>query len=372
MKILHLAKMTGIAGTENHLLALLPGLRARGLDARLIVLAEPNRPMDSYIEQMQARGIPAEQMPIARDLDYPLIGRLAARFRAERPDAVHTHLIHADWHGVIAARRAGIRRIYWTGHNDDPFRRRLHIRLPQIYLWRRITAGIAISESVRQFMIHIELAPPAKVQTIHYGYDLTGAGRGDPAARDRLRAELGMPPEALVAGSVCRLIEQKGLPHAIRAFKTIIEHHPHAHYIIVGDGPLREPLIALVNDLGLGGRVHLIGWRSDAAALMSAFDVFVMPSLWEGFGLVMLEAMAACLPIVASRVSALPEIAVAGETGYLVPPGDSGALAERIGGLFADPSLRARMGAAGRARLERDFSLGAMIDRTVDFYHRFA
>jgi glycosyltransferase involved in cell wall biosynthesis len=369
-KILHIAKMTGVAGTENHLLTLLPGLRARGLDVHLIVLVEPDKPMDSYIAHMTGLGVPAEPLIINRDVEFPLIGRLAQKIRAGSYDAVHTHLIHADWHGVIAARRAGVRKIFWSGHNDDPFRHRLPIRLIQAYLWRRISAGIAISEAVRQFMIKVELAPPDKAVTVRYGLNLTGTA--DTQVRESFRAELGIDPSAKVVGSVCRLIEQKGLPHALQAFRQVIDKVPDAHYVIIGDGPLRPALEAQINALGLAGRVHLPGWRSNAAALMPAFDLFLMPSLWEGFGLVVLEAMAAKLPVIASRISALPEIVIEGETGYLVAPADSDGLAQHMMRLLNDPALATPMGEAGFARLQSEFSADRMIDQTMDVYRRYA
>lgn len=371
MKIIHVAKMTGVAGMENHLLALLPGLRQRGYDVRLIVLTEPDKPMDAYMAHMAGQDVLAEPVIIRRDVDYPLIGRLAARFRAERPDAVHTHLIHADWHGVVAARRAGVPRIFWSGHNDDPFRYRLPIRLIQAYLWRRVTAGIAISEAVRQFMIRVEWAPPDRVFTIRYGLDPASIPTL-PDARAQVRAELGIASDAQVFGSVCRLIEQKGLIHALEAFSQICDRHPDAHYVIIGDGPLRPALETRIGELGLLGRVHLPGWRQHAAALMPAFDAFLMPSLWEGFGLVVIEAMAAGLPVIASRVSALPEIVIDGETGLLVPPGDATALVSAMRQLLDDPVARAQMGAAGRARLESAFSAQRMIDETAALYERFA
>lgn len=364
-KILHIAKMTGVAGTENHLLALLPGLRGRGLDVRLIILVEPGKPLDDYAAQLTAQGVPTEQIPIHRDVELSLIGQLAGKIRAHAPDAVHTHLIHADWHGIPAARRAGVRRVFTSGHNDDPFRYRLPIRLIQAYLWQRLTGGIAISEAVRQFMIRVEFAPPRKVQTIHYG--LTPPAP-DLAVRARFRQELGIAEDALIIGSVCRLIEQKGLPHAIRAFHQIADQFPEAHYVIIGDGLLRPALEQQIAALNLGGRVHLPGWRSNAAALMPAYDVFLMPSLWEGFGLVVLEAMAACLPVIASRISALPEIVVENQTGLFTAPADESALAAHMARLLADPARREGMGAAGRARLESEFSLSKMIDRTIAFY----
>lgn len=367
-KILHICKMTGVAGTENHLLTLLPGLKARGLDIHLLVLVEPDRPMDEYAARMTALGVPAEQMIIHRNVDVNLFSRLSKYIQKGGYDAVHTHLIHADLHGIIGARRAGVKTIFTTGHNDDPFRRTLSIRLLQRFIWRRVTRGIAISEAIRQYMIKVEGAPFNKAVTIHYGLDLSKQHIGD-GARSMIRTELGLPPQAPVFGSVCRLIEQKGLSDGLRAFWQVSRQSSEAHYVIIGDGPLRDELRQEVEGYGIGHRVHFLGWRSDAAQLMAGFDALIVPSRWEGFGLVLLEGMAAKLPIVATKVSALPEIVVDGETGFLVPPGDVQALSQAMIDICEYPAQAHEMGLAGRKRLEEKFSAETMIDRTFAFYN---
>ncbi len=359
--------MTSVAGMERHLLTLLPGLQARGLDARLIVLVERDKPMDSYIAQMQQHGVPTEAMVIGRDFDPGLIGRLARKFREHSADAVHTHLIHADIHGVIAAQRAGVRQIFFTGHNDDRFRRRWPVRLMQGWLWRQVTAGIAISEALRQFVISKEFAPPDRVHTVHYGLDAASL-QPTPDARAKLCQELGLPTHAPLVGSVCRLTEQKGLTHAIRAFWQITEQAGGAHYVIVGDGPLREALQQEAKGFKIDHRVHFLGWRNDAIDLIAALDVLLIPSLWEGFGLIALEAMAMRTPIIASRVSALPEIVENGVTGYLAPPADPMAMAECLLDLIRHPDLARQMGESGRRRLESDFDVDRMIDGTLKVY----
>ncbi len=367
MKIVHVAKMTSVAGMERHLLTLLPGLRACGVDTSLIVLAEPDKPMDHYIAEMRQRGVPVHAMVIRHDLDPGLILRLARAFRAGGYDAVHTHLIHADTHGVAAARRAGIRRVFCTGHNDDRFRRRWPVRLVMGWLWRQVEAGIAISEALRQFMIQVEFAPPERLQVIHYGLDPTSI-QSDPDARQKLCTELGLHPKAPIVGSMCRLTEQKGLTYGIRAFWQMSEQVQGAHYVIGGDGPLRQVLEQEAGGYGLRNRIHFLGWRDDNLSLMAAFDVLLMPSLWEGFGLVALEAMALAKPIIASAVSALPEIVVNGETGYLVAPADPTALAEPLLDLLGHPSHGRAMGENGRRRLESEFSAERMIRKTLEVY----
>jgi hypothetical protein len=162
MRVVHIIKATRVAGAESHLLALLAGLRARRYDARLIVLVEPDKPMDGYAAQLQTRQIPVERLPVRGDFDAGLLLRLRVVLQALRPDIVHTHLIHADLFGGLAARLAGVRVVVSSRHNDDAFRRRLPVKLLNRVLWRMMDAGIPISDSIAHFSIEVEGAPPAR------------------------------------------------------------------------------------------------------------------------------------------------------------------------------------------------------------------
>ncbi len=366
-RVIHLAKMTGAAGSEGHLLALLPGLRARGVDARLWMLVEPGNPVQAYVDRMQARGVPVERIVIRRHLDPGLGRRLIAHLRQARPDLVHTHLIHADLYGIPAARRAGVRGVISSRHNDDRFRRWLPFRVLSRWLWRQVDAGIAISEAIRRFTIAVEGVSPDKIHTVHYGLDPAGV-QAPPDACTRLRAELGLPPGTLLAGSVCRLIAQKGLDQALEAFGQVAPEFPAAHYVIAGDGPLRGALEAQAARLKLADRVHFLGWRADAPAVLAALDVLLAPSRWEGFGLVFLEAMALGVAVIGTRVSAIPEVVADGETGWLVPPDDPVAIAGALRAALSDPDERRHRGEAGRARLESHFTVDAMVERTLAIY----
>lgn len=366
-RVIHLSKMTGAAGSEGHLLALLPGLRARGVDARLWMLVEPGNPVQDYVDRAEALGVPVERVIIRRHFDPGLWRWLAVRLRDARPDLVHTHLIHADLYGIPAARWAGVRGVVSSRHNDDRFRRWLPVRALSRWLWRQADAGIAISEAIRRFAIAYEGVSPQKIHTIHYGLDPASV-HAPPDARTRLRQELGLPADAPLVGSVCRLIEQKGLDNALDGFAQVAAEFPAAHYAIAGDGPLRGALEAQAARLGVADRVHFLGWRADAPAIFAALDVLLAPSRWEGFGLVFLEAMALGVPVISTRVSAIPEVIADGETGWLVPPDDPAAIAGALRAALADPDERCRRGEAGRARLESQFTVDAMVERTLAVY----
>jgi glycosyltransferase involved in cell wall biosynthesis len=365
MRVVHIIKATRVAGAENHLLALLAGLRARRYDARLIVLVEPDKPMDSYAAQLQARQIPVERLPVRGDFDAGLLLRLRAVLRALQPDIVHTHLIHADLFGGLAARLAGIRLVISSRHNDDAFRRRLPVKLLNRVLWRMTDAGIPISDSIARFSIEVEGAPPGKLRRIHYGLE-AGPPLDRAAARRDILGERGLPPESLLVGIVCRLVEQKGVRYGIEAFLQIAADFPQVHLLIAGQGPLETELRALAAPLE--ERVHFLGWRDDTPRLMAALDALLVPSLWEGFGLVILEAMAQQTPVIGSAVSAIPEIITDGETGLLAPPRSADKLADALRTLLADAPLRHHLGLLARDRLESFFDAARMAAETAALY----
>jgi glycosyltransferase involved in cell wall biosynthesis len=366
VQIVHIIKIVLTAGAERHLLRLLPGLKARGLDVHLIVLVQPDKPMDDFVALAADAGISVERIKIHRHADVTLLPRLARRLRQLRPDVVHTHLIHADLYGVLAARLVGVPTVVMSRHNDNAFRYYPMARLLNRMLWGLVSGGIAISEALREFCISVEGASPNKVVTIHYGLDRPQTDMS--AVHSNLRRELTLPDNALLLGTVSRLIEQKGLHYLIHAMQQLHIDYAKLYLIITGDGVLRHDLEAQVAAAKLQERVRFLGWRDDAGEVMAGLDVFLQPSLWEGFGLVLLEAMAHELPIIATHVSAIPEIVQDGKTGLLVPPKDADALASAVRRLVDDPELRRQMGAAGHARLGSHFSEAKMMDATVAFY----
>ena len=371
MRVVHIIKITRISGAERHLLLLLAGLRQRGVDASLVILVERDKPMDDMLAEARNRDIPVTRLVIRRDYDFTLPWRLRARLRDCKPDLVHTHLVHADLYGYFAARAAGVPGVISSRHNDDQFRYRPRWRRINRRMWRWYAGGIAISESIRQFAIKVEGASAEKISLVHYGIDFDWLGDDEiDSVRRQLRSDLGLDGDALIMGMVCRLVEQKGIPYALEAMRRLRTQFPRAHLVIAGDGDKASELRRLASALGIADRVHWLGWRGDAADLMSAFDLLLVPSLWEGFGLVLLEAMARRVPVIASRVGAIPEVIVHGETGILVEPRDVAALAGAMARLLDDRALRKYMGLLGAARLEERFSIKRMVEGTIAVYEQ--
>jgi glycosyltransferase involved in cell wall biosynthesis len=368
MRVVHIIKVIRVAGAEQHLITLLGGLRAQGIDARMILLVEPQKPMQNYVAALEAQGVPVQPMVIRHHADITIVPRLKQALETLAPDIVHTHLIHADLYGTLAARWLGIP-VISSRHNDDAFRYRLPVRLVNRMLWRMTSAGIAISDAIKAFSIKVEGATPKQMHRVHYGLDTSVKPLDRTATKKKLVAELKLPADVQLIGMVCRLIEQKGVRYGLEAFIQLAERFPSAHLLVVGEGSLRPELEARTQAANLSNRIHFLGWRSDTQALMAGLDILLGPSLWEGFGLVLLEAMAQQTAIVASRVSAIPEVVIDDETGLLVEPRDVSALCDSLSAMLDDKALRQHMGLMGRDRLETAFSAKRMVDETIEVYH---
>ena len=329
------------------MLTLLPALAARGLDVRFLGLDDPSRRPEPFYEQLS---VPFVRLPAPRDVDLLLACRVARVVRATRPDIVHTHLVHADVYGALNGRT-----IVSTKHNDDPFRAGA-FRFVERALARRASRVVAITDSLRRFQIERVGIPPEKLVTIHYGLaELPPAWGANPADD--------LPADARVLLAVCRLERQKGLDVAVRALTDVRAVHPDVELVVLGEGPERAALEALAQELAVP--VRLLGRVPDVAAWLRRATLLVHPVRWEGFGLAVLEAMVAGVPVVASRVSSMPELVVDGETGVLVEPDDAAALAAGIERALA---RAAQLGAAGRRRASEEFSVARMADATVALY----
>ncbi len=364
MRSLHVLKAAGIAGAETHLLALLPGLRAFGVESSVVILENPRRPQTILRDRFAAEGIPVTILPIRWHLDPALPAALDGLLRREPFDVLHAHLPHGEVYGEMAMRAFPARAFVISRHNDDRFRRWLPLRLVFAPSLRRAGRIIAISQAVRRFLIEVEKADAGKIEVVLYGIDADARARaGRPG---RFRREIGARTEPIV-GYVGRLTRQKGVDVLLRAFAGVEKRIPDARLVLAGDGPDRPALEELARSLGLR-RVMFLGWRQDITDIMADVSLLAVPSRWEGFGLVALEAMALGKPVVAARVSALPEIVMPEETGLLVSSGSAAELAEALLSLLLDPSRAGRMGRAGIARVKAEFPVGKMAARTAEIY----
>lgn len=254
-----------------------------------------------------------------------------------------------SWTG-IAARLLGIPVLY-RHEIDIPYENRLLSRL--IFGWVP-ACHIVNSEATRGTLLSsIDWLPADRIAVLPNGIDLHQLTEAEPAS-------LGLPNDAVAFGFVGRWEERKGIRELAAAWPSVVQALPHAHLVIAGWGPMERELR---DWLAYARNVHWIGFRDDVPSVMKALDVLVAPSHYEGFGLVLAEAMGVGTPVVGTRASSIPELVDHGVEGLLVPARDADALAEAMIELGRDPELRARMGTAGQARVRRDFTVELMLDR---------
>jgi glycosyltransferase involved in cell wall biosynthesis len=365
IRVLQLITSLERGGAENHLLALLTHADRQAFDLETAVISGEGE----LVPVFRQAGIPVHLLKSRSRFDPLALGRLVRLLRDGQFDIVHSHLFRADIYAGLAVARLGERRplLVSTRHNDDRFFLNPFVGLIHYGVSSRQDLIIAISDHIARFTVSRGVRHPERVRRVYHGIEppVTQALERE---GQHIRQELGIAPDAFLVGNVGRLALQKGQRHLIAAMPLLLERVPRARAIIAGRGDLEDYLRDLAQEMGVADHVHVLGPRKDVPALMHAIDVFVMPSIWEGFGLVLLEAMAAGRPIVASRVATIPEVVADGETGLLVPASDPLALAEALAELADQPEKAARLGEAGRERLRRQFSLEKMVGDTELLY----
>jgi len=295
------------------------------------------------------------------------VGALSREIQTFRPDLVHSHLIHGDVHGQLAARLFGVAGIS-SFHGTHGFYQRQPYRSAAAIAGRSARLTIAISEHVRRFIEGLRLVREGAIRVIPYGID---ASRWSVSAAERTsaRVALGLDPRDVAVGVASRLVAHKGHSFLLRAHARASQTAPRLRLLVAGDGPLRADLEREAG--ALEGRVQFLGFVEDVKSFLNVCDILIFPSepeFGEGFGLAALEAMAASRPVVATAVASLPELVCPEETGLLVDPGNVEQLAMGLARLADDATLCRQMGERGRARVRATFSLAAMVERTIAAY----
>lgn len=320
-------------------------------------------------DALAATGVPVHVLGVgSRPGIVARLPRLVRILRRGRFDVVHTHLFHADLVGRPAARLAGVPRLVHSVHVAERRRR------PWQFAWARVAGGwcdriVTVSEGVRAFHARRSGLPVDRYEVIHNGIDLSLYAR-DARRRAALRQEWALREDDLLCAFVGRLDAQKGIAELLDGFALAAGRAPGLRLVLAGDGPLRAFAEQRATRADLAGRVRRLGYVPDPAGVLSAADVFLQPSRWEGFCLAAAEAMAAGLPVVGSDVAGLNEVVANGETGLLVPPADPAALAGAVVRLAGDAALRAALGRAGLRRVRERFDVERFVARHAALYRR--
>lgn len=360
-KVVHYSDSASFGGTEQALLHLLAGLDRDRWEPVLIHHGGGGiAPLLAGAADSQVR-LRAVQ-PMHRVRGVGLIPSFAGVIRAERPTIFHAHLTWplACKFGLVAARLARVPHVVATAQLFMNPRPTVFAAVQHRIVTAAVDRFIAVSDEVAK-QLHRRLRVPLErvrvvrnaIATAPFDETVETAGRSPWNARSR----------ATVL-TVARLDPQKGLDYLVHAAAQV----PDALFLVAGEGPLGSTLEAEVRSLGLSDRFKLLGFRSDIPDLLRTCDLFVLPSLYEGLPLSVLEAMAAGKPVIASDIGGTDEAVVHGETGLLVPPADPSALARAIRELLADPVRARRFGSCGRARVAREFSADLMVERVSAVY----
>jgi glycosyltransferase involved in cell wall biosynthesis len=352
MVIAQMLESDGPGGAEILMLRLAMSLRERGHE---VVPIGPERGHGWLAARFREQGFAPRTFSIRGPIDWRCLTGLVATLRDAGVQAVHSHEFAMAVYGTAAARWLGVPHVI-TMHGSQyvttKWRRRESLRLA----FRGSRATVAVSADTKRHLdTELGLAP-TQLTVIPNGVPVPA---GDGA---QVRAELGLAEDELLLVAAGSLVERKGHAVLLRALAAVESAGVTVPWrlAIAGQGVERDALVALAANLGLADRVHLLGQRSDIGSWMLGADIFVMPSLWEGLPLALLEAMFTESAIVASRTSGIPEAITDGVDGLLVPPGDVAALAAALTRVLTDTEVRCALGRAARLRAERDFSMDRM------------
>jgi glycosyltransferase involved in cell wall biosynthesis len=370
MRVLWLIDSLTLGGAE----ALVPTF-ARAVDperVRLQVAFLKSLGGNPFERELLAAGVPLTHLRARHLRDVGAFRRLVRLVREQRIEVIHAHLTYAAIWGGLCARVTGVPMVatLHTAPSEAPrwSREDVRERLFAFALNRWCSSVVAVSEAARAQHVRRGRIDSHRICVLHNGVDLE-AFAADPARRRAARAGMGLGSEPLVL-TVSALREGKGMEVLLPAMAALIRERPELRLAIAGEGRLRTRLQDLAAENGLNGHVRWLGLRRDVPELMAAADLFVLASRHDAFPTAVLEAMAAGLPVVATRVGGVPEIVEEGRTGLLVGPGDPAELAAAIRALIDDPHRAAALAAAARERVRERFGARAWSRRLQDLYGR--
>lgn len=363
MNIFIVESSTAVGGQELAVILHAEGLLKRGHDLRLVL--EPESP----IARMAAeKRLPVTLMTM-RKSHYPqAITSLRSLMARHRPAIVQVNSSRDSWISAMAVRLVRPRpKLLRIRHISAPLNRNVMTRL----LYRRLFDMVVVTggDKTKRELVERDGMTADRVAAFPIGLDVDYFRPGAPD--HDLRREFGVTKGHLLVGLISYLRSYKGHEYFIEAAGIIAAQRPDVTFVIVGEGPDEASIRSRIEQLGLSARIRMLGFRQDLLNVFRSFDVFAIPSV-EGDTIpqVLMQALAIGLPVVSTTVGSIPDVVIEGDTGFVVPPRDGRALAERIARLLDDPALRTRMGAQGRSLVERCYSLERMLDRMEGVYDR--
>ena len=359
LRLLVVVDSLEVGGAERHVVDLVLAIRREG-HADTVACSVSG----SLAEPLEAARIPVRPLVgriLKRRVSLPYALGLRKLLGKDRFDLVNAHVYASAAAAALASVGTSLPLVV-TEHTEALWQGRAG-RVFSLWMYRRVARVIAVSDAIRRRLIERDGVPPAKITVVPNSV---------PPARDSHGDAMPLPAEGLrdgpLVGVVARLQPEKGVTSFLKAAAHVAKEFPAARFVVVGDGPLREEVFGLAEGLGIRDRVLFLGFRPDAQALIKMMDVVAVPSVSEGTPLVVLEAMASGVPVVASAVGGIPDQIRHGREGILVPPGDPRALGDALLGMLREPERARSMGEAGRLRAGTEFSHENMVRRVEEIY----
>jgi len=369
LRVLYLIDSLGPGGAERLLADYLPRLSDMGVEPRVAVIQE--RHGNPVAAEIEALGLPVQNLGIERLRQRGALTRVIAAVAAAGPDLVHTQLEFSNILGTIAAHRLGIPSLATIHTLDRPRRWSRDAARYRLMAWILESKGarvVSVSRSARAHFMGRSHARRDQVVTLHNGIDLGRFARLGPTQRAATRAGLGIAPEQPMLMTIAVLRAEKGIADMITALPLVLRSLPTAMYVIVGGGEQQATLAGIARERGVADHVVFTGFRRDVPELLAGADAFVLPSHTEALPTVLIEAMAAGLPIVATEVGGIPEMVERGISALLVPAGSPEMLADAVGRVLSSPIQAAAMGRAGRRLAAERFDIDRQAARLIEEY----
>lgn len=377
IRVLHIIEAT-TGGTRRHLKDLVTHLDPERFDISVICSTQRDRTFLYDIEDMRARGVKVRVVQMVREIhplsDFLALLKLIRMVQPELYDIVHTHSSKAGFLGRVVGRVKDVSIIVHTPH-VFPFEmdvpkifRTFYLRLER-FLAPFTDRFICVCNAGRAVAMQACLAPSLKFTVIENGIEPVEKLSADFTSKSaELQRTLNLTDNNIVIGTVGRLTRQKGHHVLVEAMRIVVSRFPHLRLVMVGEGELEAKIKLLIKDTGLSNYCHIIPPVGTMLHYYSIFDIFVLPSLWEGLPYSLLDAMAMAKPIIASAVGGVPEVIENGKCGLLVPPRDKQALVDTISKLASDIELRYQLGNTSAEVVRKKYRLDEMVKRTEKLY----
>lgn len=357
INILHVIPKLSVGGVENQLALILQKYDRKKFHPFVCCISGKGE----IGTDIESRGIEVIYLnKLKHKFDWTIVKDIHKLIRSCSIKIVRTHQYHANLYGRLAAFSAKVPCVVASVHNIYTIDKKFHRRLINRYLAGVTDKIITVSKAVKNDVLEYDGIPEDKIMVIYNGIEMERFSD----IKSSVREELGLSNEIPVIGTVGRLTPQKGIKYLIEATSKLTQTFPRIVLLIAGDGPLREDLENYAKILNMGGNVIFLGTRRDIPAVLSAMDIFILPSMWEGMSNALIEAMAAAKPVISTNIAPNREIVDSEKVGILIPPKNSDEIVRAIKFLLKNKEMLKRLGEAAKIKIISDFN----IDKTVKTY----